>query len=75
MASDNLLVERGGAVAVVTFNRPEVRNALNGETLDALRRVMLELKADEQVRFAGMMFGGFMLAAIVLGWLRYPFPL
>ena len=56
MASDSLLVERGGAagpagaVAVVTFNRPEVRNALNGETLDALRRVMLELKADEQVR-------------------------
>jgi hypothetical protein len=29
----------------------------------------------EQVRFAGMMFGGFMLAAIVLGWLMYPFPL
>jgi hypothetical protein len=29
----------------------------------------------EQVQFAGMMFGGFMLAAIVLGWLMYPFPL
>jgi hypothetical protein len=29
----------------------------------------------EQLRFAGMMFGGFMLAAIVLGWLMYPFPL
>jgi hypothetical protein len=29
----------------------------------------------EQVRFAGMMFGGFMLAAIVFGWLMYPFPL
>jgi hypothetical protein len=31
--------------------------------------------AREQVRFAGTMFGGFMLAAIVLGWLMYPFPL
>ena len=29
----------------------------------------------EQVRFGGMMFGGFMLVAVVLGWLMYPFPL
>ena len=28
----------------------------------------------EQARFGGMMFGGFMLAAVVLGWLMYPFP-
>ena len=31
--------------------------------------------AREQARFGGMMFGGFMLAAMVLGWLMYPFPL
>ena len=29
----------------------------------------------EQVRFGGMMFGGFLASAIVLGWLMYPFPL
>jgi hypothetical protein len=29
----------------------------------------------EQLRFGGMMFGGFLLSAIVLGWLMYPFPL
>ena len=29
----------------------------------------------EQLRFGGMMFGGFLVAAIVLGWLMYPFPL
>ena len=29
----------------------------------------------EQLRFGGMLFGGFVLAAIVLGWLMYPFPL
>ena len=29
----------------------------------------------DQVRLGGMMFGGFMLAAVVLGWLMYPFPL
>jgi hypothetical protein len=29
----------------------------------------------DQLRFGGMMFGGFIVAAIVLGWLMYPFPL
>jgi len=50
MAFDNLLLERDGAVAVVTINRPKVLNALNSATVDELRRAMLELKADEGVR-------------------------
>ena len=29
----------------------------------------------DQVRLGGVMFGGFMLAAAVLGWFMYPFPL
>jgi hypothetical protein len=29
----------------------------------------------EQARFGGLMFGGFLLAAVVLGWLMYPIPL
>jgi hypothetical protein len=29
----------------------------------------------EQIRFGGVLFGGFMIAALVLGWLMYPFPL
>ena len=29
----------------------------------------------QQVRFGGLMFGGFIVTAIVLGWLMYPFPL
>ena len=29
----------------------------------------------EQVRFAGLLFAGFLGTAIVLGWLMYPFPL
>ena len=28
----------------------------------------------EQVRFGGTMFIGFIAAAVVLGWLMYPFP-
>lgn len=29
----------------------------------------------EQVRFGALLFCGFVAAAIVLGWLMYPFPL
>jgi hypothetical protein len=29
----------------------------------------------EQAKLGGMMFAGFVAAAIVLGWLMYPFPL
>ena len=29
----------------------------------------------EQLRLGGMMFGGFLASAVVLGWLMYPFPL
>jgi hypothetical protein len=29
----------------------------------------------DQVRVGGVMFGGFMVAAVLLGWLMYPFPL
>jgi hypothetical protein len=28
----------------------------------------------EQARFGGMMFAGFIGAAVVLGWLMFPFP-
>ncbi len=50
MAFDNLLVERDGPVAIVTFNRPTVLNALNTHTLAELGRAMLDLKHDERVR-------------------------
>src|SRR5258705_143426 len=50
MAFDTLLLERDGAVAIVTINRPQVLNALNTQTLDDLRRVILDLKSDESVR-------------------------
>jgi enoyl-CoA hydratase len=47
---ENLLLERADGVAVVTVNRPKVLNALNAQTLDELRRTVLALKADEEVR-------------------------
>jgi enoyl-CoA hydratase len=50
MSFDNLLIERDGAVAVVTINRPKVLNALNGQTLDELEHALNELRADGDVR-------------------------
>jgi enoyl-CoA hydratase len=50
MAFDNLLLDRDGAVATLTINRPKVLNALNAQTIDELRRAMVDLKHDAAVR-------------------------
>jgi enoyl-CoA hydratase len=50
MTYQNLLLDRDGAVAMITINRPEKRNALNSETVDELRRAILALKHDVAVR-------------------------
>jgi len=50
MAFENVLLERDGAVAILTVNRPKVLNALNAPTLDELRRAALELRHDDGVR-------------------------
>lgn len=50
MSYENLLVETSEGVARITINRPTVRNALNGATLDELLEVFGELEADDSVR-------------------------
>ncbi len=50
MSFENLLVDRDGAVALLTINRPQVLNALNSATLDELRRAVLDVKHDEAIR-------------------------
>jgi enoyl-CoA hydratase len=50
MAFDNLLLERDGAIALLTINRPKVLNALNSQTIDELRRAILDLKHDDSAR-------------------------
>jgi len=37
--------------------------------------VLLRDDARSQLRFGGIVFGGFVLSAVVLGWVMYPFPL
>jgi enoyl-CoA hydratase len=50
MSYQMLLIEREGAIAILTVNRPAVLNALNAATMDELRRALLELRHDEAVR-------------------------
>ena len=45
-----LTLQREGAVAVVTVNRPKVLNALNVATLDELAATMRQLQRDDTVR-------------------------
>jgi len=37
--------------------------------------VITKDEARHQLRFGGLMFGGFLASAIALGWLMFPFPL
>lgn len=37
--------------------------------------VLAKDEARAQLRVGGLMFGGFIASAVVLGWLMYPFPL
>jgi len=46
----NLILERKGAVTVLTINRPKALNALNSETLTELSAVLDELEKDTSVK-------------------------
>lgn len=48
--TDQLLFERRGSTAFITFNRPEARNAMTWEMYDALYACCEEVDADDDVR-------------------------
>ena len=52
MTDPVLMVEKTGHVAVLTLNRPQTLNALNGELRDALQAAIAEVRADDAVRAA-----------------------
>jgi enoyl-CoA hydratase/carnithine racemase len=50
--NDELLFEVRGAVAVITINRPESRNAINKAVREGLRAAFQRFEADESLRVA-----------------------
>ncbi len=54
---DLVLVERSGAVATLTLNRPEAKNALSHPLMDRLHGALLGLEKDDAVRVV-ILWGG-----------------
>src|SRR5215470_138217 len=50
MAYENILYEKKGAIAYITFNRPKVLNALNRKTVEELRHALIDARDDADVR-------------------------
>src|SRR5919106_4887886 len=50
MTRSLLLTSREGSVVTLTVNRPEARNALDASLVDELRRTVLDLRDDGDVR-------------------------
>lgn len=50
MSYQNLIVTKEGNLALVTINRPEVRNALNTETWQEIKQLVNDLEQDDNIR-------------------------
>ncbi|MDY7103338.1 MAG: crotonase/enoyl-CoA hydratase family protein [Actinomycetota bacterium] len=50
MADEVVLQERHGQVLLITLNRPDARNSVNGELASALAATLEELDADDELR-------------------------
>ncbi|MFZ5643404.1 MAG: enoyl-CoA hydratase-related protein [Bacillota bacterium] len=50
MEFQNLILEKDGHIAVITLNRPEVRNALDPKTWAEIRQAVRECRFDKEVR-------------------------
>jgi 2-(1,2-epoxy-1,2-dihydrophenyl)acetyl-CoA isomerase len=65
-----VLVERKGAVATLTLNRPEALNALNRELTLALREAVFSVEGDDAVRCVVIRGGEHFMAGGDLKWFK-----
>jgi enoyl-CoA hydratase len=49
MAYENIKLDREGNIAIVTLNRPDALNALNGQLMDELTDALNALEADDEI--------------------------
>jgi enoyl-CoA hydratase len=47
---DHLIYEKDGAIATMTFNRPEVHNAMSGDMGHAMGEALKDFEADDELR-------------------------
>ena len=69
--SENLIVEKRNTIAIVTLNRPEVRNAFDDVMIADLTRAFLDIEKDDAVRvmvLAGA--GSAFCAGADLNWMK-----
>ncbi|MGD8983300.1 MAG: enoyl-CoA hydratase-related protein [Desulfobacteraceae bacterium] len=50
MSAQEIVFEKDQAVATITFNRPEVHNALNAPMVDGLAKALDEIEGDKDIR-------------------------
>jgi len=50
MEFKNIILEKDNGIAVLTVNRPQVRNALNKDTVREIRQAIAEVREDDSVR-------------------------
>lgn len=50
MAYENMLFEKEGNIAILTFNRPDARNAVNNDVRAEFAAAMGEIEADDDIR-------------------------
>lgn len=69
--SEHILVQRDGPVARVILNRPEKRNAFNGQTIDELMAAFTALSEDQETRVIVLAAEGkTFCAGADLAWMR-----
>jgi enoyl-CoA hydratase len=67
-STESVLTERRGNVLLITINRPEVRNAVNGAVAEGIAGALEQLDGDEQLSVGVLTgAGGFFCAGMDLG--------